>query len=436
MKKNKIFRIFILLTSLSFAQNNIWTLEECVNHALENNISILQAKNSLLLSEQDIISARGNFLPAVSSNISGGASLGNIEVFPGEFRDREFYSTSLGVGFSQSVFNGFRNINLLNQSKLSFERNQLELERLKDDISLNVANTYLNVLFNKENLELAKLQVEFSKFQVEQVKTMVEAGSEPNSTLIETQATYSRDIQNLTIAENNHDLALLTLAQLLQLPYENFDVEVIQMDTPSANLMYDDIVPILDYAMQNRNEIKVAERDIELAKLATKISRSAFLPNISMGYGFNASANFSNLTNDDQFLDQLNDNKGHSINMNVSIPIFNRNQTKAQVNKSKIQEETSNLALDQIKINLEATIQRAFTDAKAALKAFEAAQISLESQQLAFNNSRERFSLGVLNTFDLEQSRIRLLNALSSSINAKYDFIFKTKVLDYYLGKR
>ena len=154
------------------------------------------------------------------------------------------------------------------------------------------------------------------------MKTLVEAGSEPNSTLIETQATYSRDIQNLTIAENNHDLALLTLAQLLQLPYENFDVEVIEIDTPSANLMYDDITPILNYAMQNRNEIKVAERDIELAKLGTKISKSAYLPNVSMGYGFNASANFSNLTEDDQFLDQLNDNKGHSINMNVSIPIF------------------------------------------------------------------------------------------------------------------
>ena len=102
-----------------------------------------------------------------------------------------------------------------------------------------------------------------------------------------------------------------------------------------------------------------------------------------MGYGFSASANFSNLTEDDQFLDQLNDNKGHSVNMNVSIPIFNRNQTKAQVKKSKIQEETSNLALDQVKVNLESTIQRAFTDAKAALKAFEAAQLSLESQELA-----------------------------------------------------
>ena len=436
MKNIKLFTFSILFTCSVFSQNNIWTLEECVQHALENNISILQAKNSLLSSEQDIISAKGNFLPAVSSNISGGASLGNIEVFPGEFRDREFYSTSLGVGFSQSVFNGFRNINLLNQSKLSLERNQYELEKLKDDISLNVANAYLNVLFNKENLELAKSQLKFSKFQVQQVTIMVESGSEPMSTLIETQATYSRDIQSLTIAENNQDLALLTLSQLLQLPYDDFDVEIIQIDTPSTNLMYDDIAPILNYAMENRNEIKVAERDIELARLGTKISKSAYLPNISMGYGFNASANFSNLTNDDQLLDQLNDNKGHSVNMNVSIPIFNRNQTKAQVKKSKIQEETTNLALDQIKINLESTIQRAFTDAKAALRAFEAAQLSLNSQALAFDNSKERFTLGAINSYDLEQSRIRLLNAESSSINAKYDFIFKTKVLDYYLGKR
>ena len=436
MKKIKIFKFCMLIASISFAQDKIWTLEQCVDHALENNITILQAENSLLSSKQDIISAKGNFLPSINSNLSGGASLGNIEVFPGEFRDREFYSTSVGIGFSQSVFNGFRNINLLNQSKLSLERNQFELEKFKDDISLNVANTYLNVLFNKENLELAKLQVEFSEFQVNQVKTLVEAGSEPNSTLTETQATYSRDIQNLTIAENNHDLALLTLAQLLQLPYENFDVEVIEIDTPSANLMYNDIAPILNYALQNRNEIKVAQRDIELAKLGTKISKSAYLPNVSMGYGFNASANFSNLTVDDELLDQLNVNKGHSINMNISIPIFNRNQTKAQVKKSKIQEETTNLALEQAKINLESTIQRAFTDARAALKSYEAAQLSLQSQEVAFQNSQERFIIGALNSFDLEQSRLRLINARSSLINAKYDFIFKTKVLDFYLGKR
>ena len=155
-----------------------------------------------------------------------------------------------------------------------------------------------------------------------------------------------------------------------------------------------------------------------------------------MGYGFNASANFSNLTDDDELLDQINDNKGHSLNMNISIPIFNRNQIKSQVKKSKIQESTSSLFLEQVKINLESTIQRAFTDASAALKSYDAAQLSLQSQQVAFQNSQERFIIGALNSFDLEQSRLRLINARSSLINAKYDFIFKTKVLDFYLGKR
>ena len=435
MKKIKIFTIAFLMINYSFGQNNIWSLEECVKYAVENNITILQAQNSLLSSEQDIISAKGNFLPAVNSNISGSGSFGNIELYAGEFVDREFYSTSLGIGFSQNVFNGFRNINLLNQSKINFERNQLELKRLKDDISLNVANAYLNVLFNKENLELAKSQVDFSLFQMKQVSELVEAGTEPLSTLIESKATYSRDIQNLTLAENNHDLSLLNLAQLLQLKSDNFDIQVIKIDTPSANLLYNDINTILDYALTNRNEIKVAERDVELAKLGTKISKSAYLPNISMGYGFNASANFSNLSQDDNFINQINDNKGHSLNMNISIPIFNRNQTRTQVEKSRIQEKTTNLILDQVKLNLESTIQRAFTDARAALRTYEASLLSLESQELAFENANERFSLGALNTFDLEQARIRLLNAQSSLINAKYDFIFKTKVLDYYLDK-
>ena len=436
MRKVTIFTVLLLLSIPVFTQNNLWTLEGCINHALENNISILQAKNNLLSARQDITSARGNFLPSINSNLSGGASFGNIELYAGEFADREYYSTSVGVGLSQNIFNGFRNINLLNQSKLNLQRNKYELESLKDDISLNVANAYLNVLFNKENLELAKSQVVFSEIQIEKVKSLVDEGSEPMSTLIETQATYSRDIQNLTIAQNSHELALLGLSQLLQIPNEGFNIELIEIDAPSANLMYDDITPILNYAMENRNEIKVAEQDIELAKIGTKISRSAYLPSISMGYGFNASANFSNLTDDNELLDQINDNKGHSLNMNISIPIFNRNQIKSQVKKSKIQESTSSLFLEQVKINLESTIQRAFTDASAALKSYEAAQLSLQSQEVAFQNSQERFIIGALNSFDLEQSRLRLINARSSLINAKYDFIFKTKVLDFYLGKR
>ena len=144
--KSKILLIAILVIGQSiFANTKVWTLEECVNYALENNISILQARNNILSNEQDVISAKGNFMPGISSNISGSMSIGKVELYQGEFADREFYSSSLGIGFSQTIFNGFRNINVLNQSKLTLEKNKYELGRLRDDISLNVANVYLNV---------------------------------------------------------------------------------------------------------------------------------------------------------------------------------------------------------------------------------------------------------------------------------------------------
>ena len=171
--KLKIFFLVVFNMNILVSQGKLWNLEQCIDYALENNITIVQAKSSLLSSKEDIISAKGNFLPSISSNISGGASYGNIELYAGEFVDREFYSTSLGVGFSQNIFNGFRNINLLNQSKINFQRSQYELERLKDDISLNIANLYLNVLFNKENLDLALSQLKFSKLQVDKIKLLV-----------------------------------------------------------------------------------------------------------------------------------------------------------------------------------------------------------------------------------------------------------------------
>lgn len=186
---------------------------------------------------------------------------------------------------------------------------------------------------------------------------------------------------------------------------------------------------------QNRNEIKVAEKNIENAMLSTELSKSGYFPTVTFGYGFNTAANFSNLSDDNSFFQQINDNKGHNFNLNVNIPIFSRFQNKTSVAKSKILEENSKLDLEQAKLNLESSIQRAFTDAQAALKAYSAAQISLVSQELSFQNSQERYNLGSMNSFDLEQARIRLVNAQSSLINAKYDFVFKTKVLDFYLGK-
>lgn len=437
---NKKIITTVILTALlsisAIAQEKLWTLEACVNYALENNITVRKGTNVLLSNQQDIIETKGNFLPTVNASASQSLNLGNQEVFQGQFVDRTSHNTSLGINLNQTIFNGFRNTNLYKQAQLNLEVNQMELDRIRDDISLNVVNGYLNVLFNKENLEIAKAQVEFSNKQLEQVNKLVDAGVQPKANTYDAIATVSKDEQNLTIAENNYDLALLSLSQILQLPYEGFQVAFEDVENPSAALMYNDVKPILEYAYENRSEVKVAEKNIENSLLSTELAKSGFMPNVTFGYGFGSNVFFSNLTQDEEtFLNQLNDQKSHNFRLNVAIPIFSGYDNKTNVAKTKIQQENSVLDLEQTKLNLESNIQRAFSDAKAAFKTYEATKKSLEAQELSFQNAQERYNLGALNTFDLEQTRIQLVNAQSSLTNAKYDFVFKTKVLDFYLGK-
>lgn len=438
MKKNILIYLLLISVTTSFAQQKKWTLQECVNHALENNITVKQTENSLLINEQDIVAAKGQFLPSVSGSLGERMSIGSgfDPVTNQRINNQTTHSFNYNLSVSQNVFNGFRTLNLYKQSRLNQEINNLELSRIKDDISLNVVNAYLNVLFNKENLETAKAQFNFSQKQLKQVEDLVDAGTQPKANIYDAEATLSRDAQQVTIAENNFNLALLTLSQLLQVPFNGFSVEIIDVNTPSEALLYKDVTPILNYAIENRNEIKIAEKNIENAELNTDISKSGYLPSVSVGYGFGSV--WSESKNDftkQAYFRELDLNKGHNFNLNVNIPIFSRYQNKTAVAKSKIQEENSKLSLQQAKLDLESNIQRAYTDAQAAFKAYDAAQKSLASQELAFNNSKERYNIGNMTAFDLEQARVQFINAQSSLINAKYDFVFKTKVLDFYMGK-
>lgn len=429
----------LLLVGLSAsAQQKKWSLQECVDYALENNITILQGENAILTNEQNVDAAHGQFLPSVGGSLGQRMNIGSgfDPVSNSRINNQIVHSFNYNVSASVAVFNGFRLTNLYKQSQLNLETSKLELKRIKDDISLNVVNAYLNVLFNIENLEIAQAQYDFSKKQLDQVQELVDAGVQPQANVYDAEATLSSDLQNVTVAENNYELALLSLSQLLQLPYESFEVEVIELDNPSSELMYDNVSPIVSYALDNRYEVKVAEKNIENSKLNTEVSKSGYLPSVSFSYNFGSvwsetKVDFEKIA----FFRELDINKGHTFNLGVNIPIFSQFQNKTNVAKAKIQEENAQLNLKQAKLDVEANVQRAFADAKAALRAYEAAKSSLESQEIAFQNSQERYDIGAMNAFDLEQSRLRLVNAESSLINAKYDFIFKTKVLDFYLGK-
>ena len=432
--KHLLLILILLGSSMASAQQR-WTLQECITHALENNISVKQSENALLTNDQDILAAKGNFLPSFGISGSQRLNLGNVEVFDGNFVDRTFHSTNLGVNVSQTIFNGFRNTNVYRQSLINKAANEEEFKRIRDNVALNVVNSYLNVLLNKENLNIARAQFNFSVDQLDRVKELVEAGTQPQANVFDAEATLANDEQSLTVAQNSYTLALLSLSQVLQVPFEGFDVEIIKLDDPSEGVMYNDIKPILNYAFQNRSEIKVAEKNIESAEVGREISKSGFYPSLSFSYGLNTGANFSNLSQDNSFFQQINDNKGHSFNLSLNIPIFSRFQNKTNLAKSTIQIENRKLALEQAKIDLESNIQRAFTDAKAALKTYVSSQRSVAARQLSFDNAQERYNIGALNAIDLEQNRTQLVRAQSTLIRSKYDFIFKTKVLDFYLGK-
>lgn len=436
LMKKSLFLVFALVTTFGFAQKK-WTLQECITHAQENNISIKQGENLLLSNEQDVKAAKGNFLPTLSASAGHNLTIGNAEIFPGQFVDRTANSTNLGIGVSETLYSGSRIKNQYKQAQLVLEINDINLKQIKDDISLNVAVAYLNVLLFKERLDIANTQYQFSEKQLKQVTELVEAGVQPQANVFDAEATLSTDGQSVTEAENSYNLSLLTLSQLLQIPFNGFDVEILEVDTPSLAMMYNEIDDILSFALQNRGEIKMAEKQIENAELSTKIAKSGYYPRVTGSYSFGSNAFYTNLLDTESaFLDQLNDQKSHALGLRVDIPIFSGFQNKTNVAKSKIAEENSKLSLQQAKLDLETTIQRAFTDAKAALKSYEAAQKSKDSQEASFNNAQERYNIGAMNAFDLEQARVRYINAQSSLVNAKYDFVFKTKVLDFYIGKQ
>lgn len=426
---------FIIFFSMQ-AQDKTWTLQECVNYALENNLSVKQSELTTKLRNENIVSSKGNLYPSVSASISQGMNLGSAQD-PVTFQriTSTNYSTSGGIGTRVTIFNGFRLMNQYEQAKIGFEASKYDLEKLKDDISLMVVNSYLNILFIKENLKIAQSQLEISQKQIDQVSKLVDAGVQPKSNLYDVEANLANDEQKIVTAKNSLDLAKLNLSQLLQIDYLGFDVEDINIGEPTESLLYNEALPIYNYAVSNRSEIKSAELDVISAEKGIEIAKAGFLPSLSFSYNFGSAASFLEILSNNAFFTQLDDNKSHSFSLSLNIPIFSGFQNKSNVNTAKINHEISQYRLEDSKLQLREIIERAYMDARAALKTYIAAKKNVFSQEEAFKNSQESYNLGVMTSFDFEQVKNRLLNSQASLVNAKYDFVFRTKVLDFYTGK-
>ena len=430
----------LLVVATAFAQDKKWTLKECVNHAIENNITIKKNKKFLEISEINVVDAKGNFLPSLGASTNGNFSSGLSPDQEGILKNTNNFSSSFNLSSGGTIFNGYRNLNIFKQAQLGVEASKLDLQKIEDDISLFVVNAYLNVLFAKENLEVAQTQYEISTKNIEVTQAQVDAGVKPKGDLLDAESTVAADAQNVVTQQNALDLALLSLAQLLQVSPDNFDIAIIDVGSPSIATLYENSNMVYEKALENRAEIARAKLAVDNADLNIKIAKGAYLPTLSYSLGASTSYfyQFNNLFPNQVnagFASQFGDRFQYGGGLSLNIPIFNRNQTKANVNQSIINQKISEFDLEDQKLQLKETIERAYLDAKAAAKSFEVAKISLDAQKEAFKNAEERYNLGAMTSFDFDQVRSRFVDAESTLIRAKFDYVFKTKVLEFYFGE-
>lgn len=444
------FKITIILVVcavfITNAQMKQWTLEECVTYAVENNLSIQQFEltlENIKINEKD---AWGNFIPNLNANTSVSERSGLVTnpntniIEPGQI-----FSTSGNITSGMTIFDGMRNLYQLQRAKLNALATQYGLDDLKDDIRLNVAQAYLQVLSNKEALKVAKAQYDVTEQDLKRTKELVESGVLPRGDLLEIEATAATQEQQIV---NNEALVLISrvnLAQLLQITdYQNFDIANEAYDIPPSEITDTSPEAIFAKALTFRNDIKVSELNIDLAEKDLQIAKGARYPTLSAFFNYNTFYTNQFRTLPDgaggittfraDFVDQLWLNDGISYGFQLNVPIFNGFATENNVKRSKIGVKRAELQLEQNKLELENDIQQAHVDVATFGKAYDASAKTLEARKLAYDYAKERYDAGLLNAFDFGQAQARVDNAEATLIRSKYDYIFRIKILEFFYG--
>ncbi|UGS21446.1 TolC family protein [Flavobacterium cyclinae] len=433
MTTKKIVFFLLLIGFQLSAQSKKWTLEECVDYAIQNNISVKQSELDLKSSDIDKLEAVGGFLPSLSGNANYSINTGaSINPVTNQFQNQTFKSFSASANSGVMLFNGLANWKTLQRAKLNKIANSYRLDKMKDDIALSVANSYLQILFNKEQLKVQKNQNLITKENIKRTQELIDAGLLPAGDIFELQATDATQEQQIVATENTLLIAKIGLCQTLLIEdFANFDISDEVIDLPMTNITNESQEAILEKAKESVNDVKIAMANLEVAKKDVSLSRSSYLPTLSGFFGYNTRWAESTPYN---FIDQLTLFDGTGVGLQLSVPILNGFATRGRVQRAKINQERSEFQLKQAELDLERNVYQAYNDVINAKKSYEAAQKTLEARKQSFNFSKERFEVGLMNSFDFSQSTLAFENAQSEVLRTKYDYLFRTKILEFYFG--
>ena len=472
MKRTIVIFVFgWIFGSLVFSQARIWTLEECIKHALTENISINQKKLSNEVDQITLEQTKANKIPSVSALGSQNLNFGrSVDPYTNIYTQNNFASNNFAVNANWDVFSGFQNKNTIIKNEIDLKTGDLELKETENNISLSITLAYLQVLYSYEQIDNFKSKLESTRAQVKRTEALLRAGEVPEGNLFQIKAQEATDQYNLINAENQLKIAKVSLMQLMELPVVD-DFEVFQPDFRDSVLtlrIIESPGEIYQTALKTQPEIASSSLKVNSAEQSMKIAKGASIPRITLSGGINtgfstnrslyeretytqvqeigylqsdpteivlADQQFSTLTElNYPFTQQFTDNFAQSLRLSLSIPIFSNKQIRGNIAKSRINIETAKLNQQDTENVLRKKIEQAYNDMIAAAKNHDAANEQLKNLERSFSDSKRKYELGMINATDFIIEQNQYFDSESNLTRAKYQYIFMSEILEFYKG--
>lgn len=418
-----------------------WTLEECITYAIEHNIDLKQKEQDQESRKVDLSTSKNSWLPSLNASLGQNFDFGRSPSKTGVIVDQNSANSSFYLQTSMPIFDGFKIPNDIKARKLDLMAATENLNKAKEDLAINVASYFVEALYNKELLTVAELQAALSTEQVTRTESLVNAGKVPLSQLYDIKAQQAKDEASLTEAKNNVNLSLLNLAQMLELERtgQSLDISVPEIEDAIEKYMTSILPPDVVYnnAVAVKPQIKEQEYLLESQKKMLKVAQAGYFPKLDFSASYsNGYYHYSGGTDivNSSFNDQLNQNGRKTIGFSLSIPLFNRFQTRNNVRSSRIAILNRELMMKNSKKVLYKEIQQAYFNATAAQEKYKATGKSVLASKEAFGYAENKYNAGKSTVYEYSESKTKYSQSLSEQIQAKYNYIFRAKILDFYNG--
>ena len=429
--------VALLLMPASVLAQQQWSLRQCIDYAVEHNIQVKQREVSRMQRELDVNTAKNSRLPDLSASASESFSFGRGLTAQNTYSNTNTSSTSFNLSSSVPLFTGYRIPRTLEMQKLNLEAATADLEKAKNDIRMQVAQAYVQILYNLELCEVANRQIEIDSMHVHRLTEMMKNGKASGTEVAQQEASLAQSRLTATQADNDYRLSLLSLTQLLELPSpEGFTIsrEVNQElwnevhTLPSPDVIYQEALIIKPEIQAEQSRLASSAKNIDIAK-------SAKLPSLSLSGGLGTNYYKTSGLPGDKFFKQLNNNFSQFLGLSLNVPIFNRFETRNNIKNAQLSQYNQQLQLDNVKKNLYKEIQQAYYNAVTSEAKYQSSEQAKRSQEEAFRLMSAKYEYGKANITEFNEAKTNLMKAESDLVRAKYEYLYQNALIDFYRGK-